>query len=397
MSGTYFRNISGNRFGIDVQWENASITSNSVTRFGQWIMIGSGAGQWYENSYTAYAAFYHGSGSDKTASQLGRSEQQMNSGASYGYPDKGYFQLVKHPTEREFYLAHMRNGYTNHGGLTKIYGTGTAAGWSATSFQNVSNNSGHQNMGGSNIGLSLHPSNTVGSRLGLAVIYRPDSSGTMRYFTFDMKQGTTNTPTDSEALSLYSGGSVSFGQGNMCKVINDFDSGKYILMIGYNSGSDHKVYYHYVTDTTSTTNNNANTPQVTGTFVDTNNIAINSASSSGVMPFRKAGDASQWIVFNTGVSSPQNTGNGKPTSWFIGPEAQNAFTNFVGITTESATANNTALVKVAGSTASDLSGLTPAKLAVIDSTTGNILSVNSVGTNQKQIGVTLSATEIQLT
>jgi hypothetical protein len=198
-------------------------------------------------------------------------------------------------------------------------------------------------------------------------------------------------------LSLYTGGNVSFGQGQVIRALNDFDSDKTILLIGNNDGSDHGIYYHYVTDTTSTTNNNTNSPQVTGTFVEANKIVANSVSSSGLLTLRKSGEPNTFIVFNTGANQPYNAGNGKPTSFFIGPEAQNAFTNFVGITTESAIANNTALVKVAGSTASDLSGLTPAKLAVIESTTGNILSVNSVGSGQKQIGVTLSATELQLT
>jgi hypothetical protein len=252
-------------------------------------------------------------------------------------------------------------------------------------------------MGGATMALSLHPNNTASGRQGMAVIYRPDQSGTMRYFTFNMKQGSSDQCTDSESLSLYTGGNVSFGQGQVIRALNDFDSDKTILLIGNNDGSDHGIYYHYVTDTTSTTNNNTNSPQVTGTFVEANKIVANSVSSSGLLTLRKSGEPNTFIVFNTGANQPYNAGNGKPTSFFIGPEAQNAFTNFVGITTESAIANNTALVKVAGSTASDLSGLTPAKLAVIESTTGNILSVNSVGSGQKQIGVTLSATELQLT
>lgn len=390
ISSGNFNNRTGSGYNLRLLWTDvAKKTLSGVTYHGNWLMLGSYAGFYYENSKVMFMSAYFNSGSSDY--DLSFAYEQCASGNSIFLPSGNGFDFkvarnnytVSGTSYSYCCVALRQNGNTGNYGMRMFKCQDNTMQWN-TKGSFVQNNQGNNYSTGLALCIEENTTNANNSRV--YVFCTPNQNLAYQPYnpTFDSANG--NPQNLSNEVTLLT--DTNWGDNRV--VITEYTTdNKLLLAYGIpESSSDQRMYYGI-----TTTDYTSSTPiQLSSAFTDYfETCSVETANSVCNHQLKNIG-GTQYLIQN--ATSNSSKGNKKASIVNFGENQNYAFSSFLGIAQATVNTNGAVSVKTQGATDSNQTNLSVGQPVLIDSTTGNISSGTNPSASQKQIGIAPTSTKI---
>jgi len=383
ISNSNLRN-NGNNSAIVVKFmTNIARTVNNVNIKGAFCILGSYAGvQWYDNSY-GRAFFYYFSAA--TGYTIGHSNTTVGSGGISVYWERQ--SAIQWAAETNglpyLYLCTPKSIRTGYWGICRIYFA------SDTSFNPIS------------VATYENASNENADYCGQSIFARKytPSSGSPYTLLYVFARLGTNVKLQVFQEAITAGGSTTSGSqvqrvGSVGTIQTSLNSGSQPIETFYDSVAD-KAVLAYGNGTGTSFDINY------GIFEPTNTSPYYSVPSNYTTKYSGWGRSGSYRVTMRFAHGAENNntralyniyyqpsyGTGKQTLKDFGILRENYADNFIGIAQADATSTNPVTLKIIGTVDSNQSGLSTGQLVVLNKTTGELSTAQSVSSSEKEIGV----------
>ena len=386
-----YKNQQGSGTNVKLYWTDTTArTIGSDTYYGNFIMLGTYNGQYYESGECNMRYWYWSGGSNDEYSITG-GDVQLAQQSGVFFPAKAGFDMVF--SENEYFDG----GYYQAYGFVAMRQIGNSGDWGVHKVRSQSNGMGWQSVGftanasaqsistGMSLALDERP---TASDSRLYVFVTPSDYITCQVYNPNLHSHNSTSSTMNNPINLQT--NASWGANR--PIVTRYDEDNDVLLCAYGvleADNDQRMYYGTFTTTPDTS------PYISGGSLFSNyyNACNLENAIADVNCLIKKIAKGQYVVFNG--SSNTSRGTKKATFTNFNTQMNFGYSSFIGIAQSTVTTGNNVTVKTQGATDGNQTGLVNGSPVYLDSTTGNIATGGeSPSATQKQIGVATSTTKV---